>query len=143
MPISNTQSPIQMFFPSFLVPQKLCNKNPIPRLDKPLLFSIFILSIRAFSPIRVMQERVEFVMRIGLNIDDMNAYPHMLGCSMRNNMIPILDYLEKIGIHRSKLDEFVKSHPQVLHTSIVIDLVPVVKFLQGIDIERQDIAYVL
>ncbi|KAF3796297.1 Transcription termination factor 3 [Nymphaea thermarum] len=95
------------------------------------------------STVEVMQERVEFLMRIGLNIDDMNAFPLMLGCSMRKNMIPVLGYLEKIGFHRSKLGEFVKSYPQVLHASVVVDLVPVVKFLRGIDIERQDIAYVL
>ncbi|CAN6478029.1 unnamed protein product [Victoria cruziana] len=95
------------------------------------------------STVEVMQERVEFLMRIGLTIDDMNAYPLMLGCSMRKNMIPVLGYLEKIGFHRSKLGEFVKSYPQVLHASVVVDLVPVVKFLRGIDIERQDIAYVL
>ncbi|OVA06620.1 Mitochodrial transcription termination factor-related [Macleaya cordata] len=95
------------------------------------------------STIEVMKERVEFLQKIGLTIDDMNEYPLMLGCSVRKNIIPVLGYLEKIGITRSKLGEFVKNYPQVLHASVVVELVPVVRFLRGLDVERQDIGYVL
>ncbi|KAL4197642.1 hypothetical protein AMTRI_Chr04g189360 [Amborella trichopoda] len=95
------------------------------------------------STVEVMRERVEFLQQLGLTIDDINAYPLMLGCSMRKNMIPVLGYLEKIGIQRSKLGELVKNYPQVLLASVVVELVPVVKFLRGLDIERQDIPYVL
>lgn len=73
----------------------------------------------------------------------MNEYPLMLGCSVRKNMIPVLGYLEKIGIPRSKLGEFVVNYPQVLHASVVVELVPVVKFLKGLDVDKQDIGYVL
>ncbi|MQM17698.1 hypothetical protein Taro_050674 [Colocasia esculenta] len=95
------------------------------------------------STVEVMRERVEFLQKLGLTIDDMNEYPLMLGCSVRKNMIPVLGYLEKIGIQRSKLGEFVKNYPQVLHASVVVELVPVVKFLRGLDVERHDIPYVL
>ncbi|KAJ8621733.1 hypothetical protein MRB53_030262 [Persea americana] len=95
------------------------------------------------STVEVMKERVEFLQKLGLTIDDMNEYPLMLGCSVRKNMIPVLGYLEKIGIQRSKLGEFVKNYPQVLHASVVVELVPVIKFLRGLDVERQDIPYVL
>ncbi|RZC49250.1 hypothetical protein C5167_017681 [Papaver somniferum] len=95
------------------------------------------------STIEVMKERVEFLQKIGLTIDDINDYPLMLGCSVRKNIIPVLGYLEKVGISRPKLGEFIKSYPQVLHASVVVELVPVIKFLRGIDIERQDIGYVL
>ncbi|XP_058084611.1 transcription termination factor MTERF4, chloroplastic [Magnolia sinica] len=95
------------------------------------------------STVEVMKERVEFLQKLGLTIDDMNEYPLMLGCSVRKNTIPVLGYLEKIGIQRSKLGEFIKNYPQVLHASVVVELVPVVKFLRGLDVEKQDIPYVL
>ncbi|XP_057531991.1 transcription termination factor MTERF4, chloroplastic [Amaranthus tricolor] len=95
------------------------------------------------STVEVMRERVEFLQKIGLTIDDINEFPLMLGCSVRKNMIPVLGYLEKIGIPRSKLGEFVKNYPQVLHASVVVELVPVVKFLRGLDVEKEDIGYVL
>ncbi|KAI8015395.1 hypothetical protein LOK49_LG05G02882 [Camellia lanceoleosa] len=95
------------------------------------------------STVEVMRERVEFLQKIGLTIDDINEYPLMLGCSVRKNIIPVLGYLEKIGIQRSRLGEFVKNYPQVLHASVVVELVPVVKFLRGLDVEKQDMGYVL
>ncbi|GMH02970.1 hypothetical protein Nepgr_004809 [Nepenthes gracilis] len=95
------------------------------------------------STVEVMRERVEFLQKIGLTIDDFNEYPLMLGCSVRKNIIPVLGYLEKIGIPRPKLGEFVRNFPQVLHASVVVELVPVVKFLRGLDVEKQDIGYVL
>ncbi|KAK9986361.1 hypothetical protein SO802_031312 [Lithocarpus litseifolius] len=95
------------------------------------------------STVDVMRERVEFLQKLGLTIDDINQYPLMLGCSVRKNIIPVLGYLEKIGIPRSKLGEFVNNYPQVLHASVVVELAPVVKFLRGLDVEKQDIGYVL
>ncbi|KAJ4976743.1 hypothetical protein NE237_001849 [Protea cynaroides] len=95
------------------------------------------------STIEVMKERVEFLQKLGLTIDDINEYPLMLGYSVRKNMIPVLGYLEKIGVPSSKLGEFVKNFPQVLNASVVVELVPVVKFLRGLDVEKQDIGYVL
>ncbi|XP_043687983.1 transcription termination factor MTERF4, chloroplastic-like [Telopea speciosissima] len=95
------------------------------------------------STIEVMKERIEFLQKLGLTIDDINEYPLMLGCSVRKNMIPVLGYLEKMGIPRAKFGEFVKNYPQVLNASVVVELVPVVKFLRGLDVEKQDIGYVL
>lgn len=95
------------------------------------------------STVDVMRERVEFLQKLGLTIDDINEYPLMLGCSVRKNIIPVLGYLEKSGIQRSKLGAFVKNYPQVLHASVVVELQPVVKFLRGLDIEKEDIGYVL
>nr|GMD41880.1 transcription termination factor MTERF4, chloroplastic [Ipomoea batatas] len=95
------------------------------------------------STVEVMRERVEFLQKIGLTIDDMNEYPLILGCSVRKNMIPVLSYLEKIGISKPRLGEFVKNYPQCLHSSVVVELVPVIRFLRGLDVEKQDIGYVL
>ncbi|KAI5567665.1 hypothetical protein POPTR_013G116700v4 [Populus trichocarpa] len=100
-------------------------------------------SLELPSTVEVMKERVEFLQRMGLTIDDINEYPLMLGCSVRKNIIPVLGYLEKIGISRSKLGEFVKSYPQVLHASVVVELQPVIKFLRGLDVDKLDIGYVL
>ncbi|KAM1256049.1 hypothetical protein COP1_030325 [Malus domestica] len=49
-----------------------------------------------------MRERVEFLQKLGLSVDDITEYPLMLGCSVRKYVIPVLAYLEKIGIPRSK-----------------------------------------
>ncbi|KAJ7982026.1 Transcription termination factor like [Quillaja saponaria] len=100
-------------------------------------------SLELPSTVDVMRERVEFLQKLGLTIDDINEYPLMLGCSVRKNMIPVLGYLEKIGIPRAKMGEFIKNYPQVLHASVIVELAPVVKFLRGLDVEKQDIGYVL
>ncbi|GKV32357.1 hypothetical protein SLEP1_g40970 [Rubroshorea leprosula] len=100
-------------------------------------------SLELPSTIEVMSERVGFLQKLGLTIDDINEYPLMLGCSVRKNIIPVLGYLEKIGIARSNLGEFVKNYPQVLNASVVVELAPVVKFLRGLDVDKQDIGYVL
>ncbi|KDP39794.1 hypothetical protein JCGZ_03930 [Jatropha curcas] len=100
-------------------------------------------SLELPSTVEVMKGRVEFLQKLGLTIDDINEYPLMLGCSVRKNMIPVLGYLEKIGVSRSKLGEFIKHYPQVLHASVVVELMPVVKFLRGLDVEKQDIGFVL
>lgn len=95
------------------------------------------------SAIDVMKERIEFLTKLGLTIDDINNYPLILGCSLRKNIIPVLTYLQKIGFAKPKLGEFVKNYPQVLHSSVIVELAPVVKFLRGLDVEKQDIPYVL
>lgn len=95
------------------------------------------------STVEVMRERVEFLQKIGLTVDDINEYPLMLGCSVRKNIIPVLGYLEKIGIPRARMGEFLKNYPQCLHASVVVELAPVIKFLRGLDVEKQDMGYVL
>ena len=55
------------------------------------------------TTVDVMKERVEFLQKLGLSIEDINEYPLMLGCSVKRNMVPILDYLEKLGVHKSVL----------------------------------------
>ncbi|MFS8014474.1 putative transcription regulator mTERF family [Helianthus anomalus] len=91
----------------------------------------------------VMKERVDFLHTLGLTIEDINNYPLVLGCSVKKNMIPVLDYLGKLGVKRSNLTEFLRRYPQVLHASVVVDLAPVVKYLEGMDIKPNDIPRVL
>lgn len=91
----------------------------------------------------VMRERVDFLHKLGLTIEDINNYPLVLGCSVKKNMIPVLDYLGKLGVRKSTLTEFLRRYPQVLHSSVVVDLQPVVKYLQGMDIQPIDIPRVL
>ncbi|KAL6546885.1 Transcription termination factor mterf4, chloroplastic [Orobanche minor] len=91
----------------------------------------------------VMKERVEFLHKLGLTIEDINSYPLVLGCSVKKNMVPVLDYLGKLGVRKSIFTEFLRRYPQVLHASVVVDLVPVVKYLQGMDIKPNDIPRVL
>lgn len=91
----------------------------------------------------VMRERVDFLHTLGLTVDDINSYPLVLGCSVKKNMIPVLDYLGKLGVRKSTITEFLRRYPQVLHASVVVDLAPVVKYLQGMDIKPGDIPRVL
>ncbi|XP_010556792.1 PREDICTED: transcription termination factor MTERF4, chloroplastic-like isoform X2 [Tarenaya hassleriana] len=91
----------------------------------------------------VMKERVDFLHKLGLTIEDINNYPLVLGCSVKKNMIPVLDYLGKLGVRKSTFTEFLRRYPQVLHASVVIDIAPVVKYLQGLDIKPKDVPRVL
>ena len=93
--------------------------------------------------VEVMRERVDFLHKLGLTIEDINNYPLVLGCSVKKNMIPVLDYLGKLGVRKSTFTEFLQRYPQVLHASVVVDLAPVVKYLQGMDIKPNDIPRVL
>ncbi|KAL0359417.1 UNVERIFIED_CONTAM: Transcription termination factor MT, chloroplastic [Sesamum angustifolium] len=58
-------------------------------------------------------------------------------------MVPVLDYLGKLGVRKSTFTEFLRRYPQVLHASVVVDLQPVVKYLQGMDIKPNDVPRVL
>ncbi|KAF7816609.1 transcription termination factor MTERF4, chloroplastic [Senna tora] len=93
--------------------------------------------------VEVMRERVDFLHNLGLTIEDINNYPLVLGCSVKKNMIPVLDYLGKLGVRKSTFTQFLQRYPQVLHASVVVDLEPVVKYLQGMDIKPNDIPRVL
>ncbi|KAK6124546.1 hypothetical protein DH2020_041716 [Rehmannia glutinosa] len=93
--------------------------------------------------VEVMKERVEFLHKLGLTIEDINNYALVLGCSVKKNMVPVLDYLGKLGVRKSTFTEFLRQYPQVLHASVVVDLAPVVKYLQGMDIKPNDIPRVL
>ncbi|XP_054794049.1 transcription termination factor MTERF4, chloroplastic-like [Prosopis cineraria] len=93
--------------------------------------------------VEVMRERVDFLHNLGLTIEDINNYPLVLGCSVKKNMIPVLDYLGKLGVRKSTFTQFLRRYPQVLHASVVVDLEPVVKYLEGIDIKPNDIPRVL
>ncbi|XP_008775721.2 transcription termination factor MTERF4, chloroplastic-like [Phoenix dactylifera] len=91
----------------------------------------------------VMRERVDFLHSLGLTIEDINNYPLVLGCSVKKNMVPVLDYLGKLGVRKATITEFLRRYPQVLHASVVVDLAPVVKYLQGLDIKPGDVPRVL
>lgn len=93
--------------------------------------------------VEVMRERVDFLHKLGLTVEDINNYPLVLGCSVKKNMIPVLDYLGKLGVRKSTFTEFLQRYPQVLHASVVVDLAPVVTYLQGMDIKPNDIPHVL
>ncbi|KAK6912531.1 Transcription termination factor, mitochondrial/chloroplastic [Dillenia turbinata] len=54
-------------------------------------------------------------------------------------MIPVLDYLGKLGVSKSTFTDFLRRCPQVLQASVVVYLEPVVKYLQGLDIKPNDI----
>lgn len=93
--------------------------------------------------VEVMRERLDFLQNLGLTIEDINNYPLVLACSVKKNMIPVLDFLGRLGVRKSTFTDFLRRYPQVLHASVVVDLVPVVSYLQGLDIKPNDIPRVL
>ncbi|XP_047078234.1 transcription termination factor MTERF4, chloroplastic-like [Lolium rigidum] len=95
------------------------------------------------SSLDVLQERLDFLLRLGLSTDDLSAYPFLLACSLRKNIIPVLSYLEKLGVTRARLAAFVRAYPACLHASVAVDLAPIVKALRGLDVDREDIPRVL
>lgn len=54
----------------------------------------------------VMKERMDFLHNLGLTIEDINNYPLVLGCSVKKNMVPVLDYLGKLGVRKSMFTTF-------------------------------------
>ncbi|KAJ6360739.1 hypothetical protein OIU77_004704 [Salix suchowensis] len=93
-------------------------------------------SVELPSTVEVMKERIEFLQRMGLTIDDINEYPLMLGCSVRKNIIPVLGYLEKIGISRSKLGE---KYPELLGFKLEGTMSTSVAYLVSIGVCPRDI----
>lgn len=91
----------------------------------------------------VVRERVEFLQKIGLTVEDINDYPLMLGCSVKRNLIPVLTYLESLGVTPTSLPILIRKYPQILHSSVVIDLQPHVEYIEGLGIQRADIGSVL
>uniref|UniRef100_A0A0E0DR87 Uncharacterized protein n=1 Tax=Oryza meridionalis TaxID=40149 RepID=A0A0E0DR87_9ORYZ len=101
------------------------------------------LELPATATVDVMRERVKFLQSLGLSNEDLAAYPLALGCSVRKNMVPVLDYLGKLGVRQDALPDLLRRYPQVLHASVVVDLAPVVKYLQGMDVRPHDVPRVL
>lgn len=95
------------------------------------------------TTVEVMQTRLGFLRKIGLDNDAINSYPLVLGCSVQKNMVPVLKYLKKIGITDRFLISLLRKYPMILHVSVVIDILPVYYFLRGLDIAALDIPSVL
>ncbi|KAG0585706.1 hypothetical protein KC19_2G031400 [Ceratodon purpureus] len=95
------------------------------------------------ASLEIVRERVEFLQKIGLTVEDINDYPLILGYSVKRNLIPVLSYLESLGVTPKSLPILVRKYPQVLHSSVVIDLQPHVEYLEGLGIQRADMGSVL
>eukprot|EP00250_Pteridium_aquilinum_P007542 c17231_g1_i1 orf=99-2192(+) len=95
------------------------------------------------TSVEVMQERLDFLKKLGLSLEAINNYPLMVTCSIKKNLVPVLDYLEQLGLRSRDLPAFLEKYPVVLHSSVVIDLMPVVEYLLGLDIQRKDISRVI
>ncbi|KAG6382617.1 hypothetical protein SASPL_157702 [Salvia splendens] len=101
--------------------------------------------------VEVMRERVDFLHKLGLTVEDINNYPLVLGCSVKKNMVPVLDFLGKLGVRKSTFTEFLRRYPQVLHASIPEVLgfklegtmSTSVAYLVGIGVARREIGGVL
>ncbi|KAH7365565.1 hypothetical protein KP509_18G035200 [Ceratopteris richardii] len=95
------------------------------------------------TAVEVMQTRLGFLRKIGLDNEAINNYPLVLGCSVYKNMVPVLKYLKKLGFPQHWVSILVRKYPMILHASVVIDILPVIYFLRGLDIDLVDIPRVL
>ncbi|XP_024378045.1 transcription termination factor MTERF4, chloroplastic [Physcomitrium patens] len=109
----------------------------------PSSFDELYLQLQLPASLDIVRERVMFLQKIGLTVEDINDYPIMLGYSVKRNFIPVLTYLESLGVTSNSLPILVRKYPQILHTSVVIDLQPHVEYLEGLGIQRADIGSVL
>ncbi|KAI5083647.1 hypothetical protein GOP47_0003390 [Adiantum capillus-veneris] len=118
-------------------------KKVIEFLEKEGIDTTELHDVELPNTIEVMQERLDFLMKLGLSLEAINSYPLMVTCSIKKNLIPVLDYLERLGLRSRELPQFLEKYPMVLHSSVVIDLMPIVDYLLGLDIQRKDIIKVL
>lgn len=102
-----------------------------------------LMCIELPTSVDVMQTRLGFLRKLGLDNDSINNYPLVLGCSVQKNMVPVLKYLKKIGILQHCVAGLLRKYPMILHASVVIDILPVIYFLRGLDIDSMDIPTVL
>lgn len=51
----------------------------------------------------IVRDRVEFLQKIGLTVDNINDFPDMVGYSIKRNLIPVLTYLESLGVTPTSL----------------------------------------
>lgn len=102
-----------------------------------------IIDIELPTSVEVMKERLNFLRKLGLDNDDINSYPLILGCSVRKNIVPVLKYLNKLGMARHFVPAFLRKYLIIVHASVVIDIRPVIYFLQGLDIDPVVIPNVL
>ncbi|KAK6143071.1 hypothetical protein DH2020_023419 [Rehmannia glutinosa] len=93
------------------------------------------------STVDVMRERVEFLQKIGLTIDDINEYPLMLGCSVRKNIIPVLGYLEKLEFQGREWN--VRERAYILGYDLEETVKPNVDCLISFGIRKEVIASVI
>ncbi|EFJ13716.1 hypothetical protein SELMODRAFT_121675 [Selaginella moellendorffii] len=91
----------------------------------------------------VVRERLEFLASIGLEKAHILRYPVVLTCSVKRNMVPVIDYLDKLGFTPEELPALLTQFPMILYSSIAIDLTPIVDYLLGYGISLENIPKVL
>jgi mTERF domain-containing protein len=103
----------------------------------------FLNEVELPKSLAVVKERIEFLLKIGLTIKDMNDYPLMIGCSVNKNIIPVLKYLNSLKVTKKSIPILIRRYPQILHSSVVVDLQPVVRYLVGLGVEPKQVGSVL
>lgn len=92
----------------------------------------------------IIKERLDYLENvIGLTVKDINHYPLMIGCSVRKNLSPVVQYLLDLKVTKSSLPAIVRKYPQVLHSSVAIDLIPNVRYIQGLGVELKQVGSLL
>nr|XP_024361496.1 transcription termination factor MTERF4, chloroplastic-like isoform X2 [Physcomitrium patens] len=92
----------------------------------------------------IIKERLDYLQNvIGLTIKDINDYPLMIGCSVRKNLSPVVQYLQSLKVTKNSLPVVVRKYPQVLHSSVAIDLIPNIRYIQGLGVELKQVGSVL
>ena len=84
----------------------------------------------------IIKERVDYLQNvIGLTIKDINDYPLMIGCSVRKNLSPVVQYLLDLKVTKNSLPGMIRKYPQVLHSFV--------RFIQGLSVEPKQVGSLL
>ncbi|KAH8932544.1 hypothetical protein BDL97_19G079000 [Sphagnum fallax] len=78
----------------------------------------FLNEVELPKSLAVVKERIEFLLKIGLTIKDMNDYPLMIGCSVNKNIIPVLKYLNSLKVTRKSIPILIRRIEGTMSTSV-------------------------
>ncbi|EFJ23121.1 hypothetical protein SELMODRAFT_103816 [Selaginella moellendorffii] len=93
-------------------------------------------SVELPTTVDVMAERLDFLKNLGLEKIHINEYPLVVCCSVKKNMVPVINYLEALGFSAADLTKLLRKYPMVLHSSVTVDIQPVVIYLMGLGVPR-------
>ncbi|RHN43809.1 putative transcription regulator mTERF family [Medicago truncatula] len=96
------------------------------------------------STVEVMRERVEFIQKLGLTIDDINQYPLILGCSVLHasvivELAPVIKFLRGLDVEKDDIGFVLQKYPELLGFKLEGTMSTSVAYLVSIGVNPRDI----
>ncbi|WVZ23357.1 hypothetical protein V8G54_001901 [Vigna mungo] len=96
------------------------------------------------STVDVMRERVEFLQKIGLTVDDINNYPLILGCSVLHasvivELAPVIKFLRGLDVEKDDIGYVLQKYPELLGFKLEGTMSTSVAYLVSIGVNPRDI----